>query len=147
MPQTDWCDELRELVPVNPNVPYDIREIIRAAADERFFFEVAERFAANIVVGFIRLNGRSVGVVANQPAVLAGCLDIGVGQSGSVRPLLWRVQHSAPDAGRCAGFSTRQRSGARRDYRHGAKLLYAYAEATVPKVTVITQKLMAAPTT
>ena len=75
------CDELRELVPVNPNVPYDIREIIRAAADERFFFEVAERFAANIVVGFIRLNGRSVGVVANQPAVLAGCLDIGTCRS------------------------------------------------------------------
>ena len=135
------CDELRELVPVNPNVPYDIREIIRAAADERFFFEVAERFAANIVVGFIRLNGRSVGVVANQPAVLAGCLDIDASVKAArfVRfcdafniPLLTLVD--------VPGFLPGKDQEHGGIIRHGAKLLYAYAEATVPKVTVITRK-------
>src|SRR5690606_22720207 len=67
---------LAELIPANPNKPYDIKELVRSVADDRHFFEVAEHFAQNIVVGFARLNGKSVGIVANQPAVLAGCLDI-----------------------------------------------------------------------
>jgi len=135
------CDELRELIPTNANVPYDIREIIKAAADERFFFEVAERYAGNIVVGFIRLNGRSIGVVANQPAVLAGCLDIDASIKAArfVRfcdafniPLLTLVD--------VPGFLPGKDQEHGGIIRHGAKLLYAYAEATVPKVTVITRK-------
>mgnify|MGYP001276285700 FL=1 len=122
-------------------MPYDIREIIKAAADERFFFEVAERYAGNIVVGFIRLNGRSVGVVANQPAVLAGCLDIDASIKAArfVRfcdafniPLLTLVD--------VPGFLPGKDQEHGGIIRHGAKLLYAYAEATVPKVTVITRK-------
>jgi propionyl-CoA carboxylase beta chain len=118
-----------------------MREVIRAAADDRFFFEVAERFAANIVVGFIRLNGRSVGVVANQPAVLAGCLDIDASVKAArfVRccdafniPLLTLVD--------VPGFLPGKDQEHGGIIRHGAKLLYAYAEATVPKVTVITRK-------
>ena len=135
------CDELRDLIPTNANMPYDIREIIKAAADERFFFEVAERYAGNIVVGFIRLNGRSVGVVANQPAVLAGCLDIDASIKAArfVRfcdafniPLLTLVD--------VPGFLPGKDQEHGGIIRHGAKLLYAYAEATVPKVTVITRK-------
>ncbi len=135
------CDELRDLIPTNANMPYDIRAIIKAAADERFFFEVAERYAGNIVVGFIRLNGRSVGVVANQPAVLAGCLDIDASIKAArfVRfcdafniPLLTLVD--------VPGFLPGKDQEHGGIIRHGAKLLYAYAEATVPKVTVITRK-------
>ncbi len=135
------CDELTELVPTNPNMPYDMRAIISAAADEQFFFEVAERYAANIVVGFIRLNGRSIGVVANQPAVLAGCLDIDASIKAArfVRfcdafniPLLTMVD--------VPGFLPGKDQEHGGIIRHGAKLLYAYAEATVPKVTVITRK-------
>ncbi|MDE0881158.1 MAG: acyl-CoA carboxylase subunit beta [Myxococcota bacterium] len=140
-PADRLCDDLRELIPTNTNVPYDMREVIRAAADDRFFFEVAERFAANIVVGFIRLNGRSVGVVANQPAVLAGCLDIDASVKAArfVRccdafniPLLTLVD--------VPGFLPGKDQEHGGIIRHGAKLLYAYAEATVPKVTVITRK-------
>ena len=135
------CDELADLVPTNPNMPYDMRAIISAAADEHFFFEVAERFAGNIVVGFIRLNGRSIGVVANQPAVLAGCLDIDASTKAArfVRfcdafniPLLTMVD--------VPGFLPGKDQEHGGIIRHGAKLLYAYAEATVPKVTVITRK-------
>ena len=109
------CDELRELVPVNPNVPYDIREIIELQPMSASFSRSLSA-SQNIVVGFIRLNGRSVGWwrISRRPRRLSRHRR--VGQSGSVRPLLWRVQHSAPDAGRCAGFSAGQRSGARRDY-------------------------------
>jgi propionyl-CoA carboxylase beta chain len=133
--------ELRDLVPLNPNKPYDIKEIIRAVVDDRHFFEVHEHYARNMVVGFARLNGRSVGIVANQPAVLAGCLDIDASVKGArfVRfcdcfniPLITFVD--------VPGFlpGTSQEWGG--IIRHGAKLLYAFAEATVPKVTVITRK-------
>jgi len=132
---------LKDVVPANPNKPYDMKDILRAVVDHRHFFEVQEHFAKNIVVGFARLNGRSVGVVANQPAFLAGVLDISASVKAArfVRfcdcfniPLVTFVD--------VPGFlpGTAQEWGG--IITHGAKLLYAFAEATVPKVTVITRK-------
>src|SRR6267378_2287391 len=134
-------ESLKTIVPENPNRPYDIKEVIRAVVDDRHFLEVHEHFARNIVVGFARLGGRSVGVVANQPAVLAGVLDIDASRKGArfVRtcdafniPLITFVD--------VPGFlpGTAQEWGG--IITHGAKLLYAFAEATVPKLTVITRK-------
>jgi propionyl-CoA carboxylase beta chain len=132
---------LATLVPSNPNKPYDIKELIRLVVDQKHFFEVQEHYAKNIVVGFARMNGRSVGVVANNPAVLAGCLDIDASVKAArfVRfcdcfniPLVTFVD--------VPGFlpgTTQEWGGI---IKHGAKLLYAFAEATVPKVTVITRK-------
>jgi propionyl-CoA carboxylase beta chain len=132
---------LATLVPTNPNKPYDIREVIKLVVDDKQFFEVQEHFARNIVIGFARFNGRSVGVVGNNPAVLAGCLDIDASVKAArfVRfcdcfniPLVTFVD--------VPGFlpgTTQEWGGI---IKHGAKLLYAYAEATVPKVTVITRK-------
>lgn len=133
--------ELIELVPTNPNKPYDIKELVGAVADEGRFLEVAAGFAQNIVVGFCRLGGRSVGVVANQPNMLAGCLDVNssIKAARFVRfcdafniPLLTLVD--------VPGFlpGTAQEYGG--IIKHGAKLLFAFAEATVPKVTLITRK-------
>jgi propionyl-CoA carboxylase beta chain len=132
---------LRTIVPEAPARPYDMKEVVRAVADDHHFFEVGEHFAQNVVVGFARLNGRPVGVVANQPAVLAGALDVDacVKAARFVRfcdafglPLLTLVD--------VPGFlpGTDQEWGALA--RHGAKLLYAFAEATVPKVTVVTRR-------
>jgi propionyl-CoA carboxylase beta chain len=133
--------ELDTLIPQASNQPYDIKEVISRVVDDRYFFEVAEHFARNIVVGFARMGGEAVGIVANQPAYLAGCLDINSSTKGArfVRfcdafhiPIL--TFEDVP------GFlpGTAQEFGG--IIRHGAKLLYAYAEATVPKVTVITRK-------
>jgi propionyl-CoA carboxylase beta chain len=139
---SDRADEaLDKIVPVESNKPYDIKDVITAVVDDGYFLEVHEHYARNIVVGFARLNGRSVGVVANQPAVLAGCLDIDASVKGArfVRfcdafniPLI--TFEDVP------GFlpGTQQEYGG--IIRHGAKLLYAFAEATVPKLTVITRK-------
>jgi propionyl-CoA carboxylase beta chain len=132
---------LDTLVPADPMVPYDIKDAIHAIADDGDFFEVHEHFAKNIVVGLARLDGRPVGMVANQPAVLAGCLDIDASVKAArfVRfcdafniPLV--TFEDVP------GFlpGTRQEFGG--IIRHGAKLLFAFAEATVPKLTVITRK-------
>ncbi len=132
---------LRDLIPENPNKPYDVREVIRRVVDDGDFLEVAEHFAPNLVVGFGRFEGASVGIVANQPAVLAGCLDIGASTKGArfVRfcdafniPLV--TFEDVP------GFlpGTAQEWGG--IIKHGAKLLYAYCEATVPKITVILRK-------
>jgi len=132
---------LRGIVPENPNKPYDIRELIRGVVDDGFFFEIQEHFAQNIVIGFARMGGRVVGIVGNQPNVLAGCLDINASIKGArfVRfcdcfniPLLTFVD--------VPGFlpGTAQEWGV--IIKHGAKILYAYCEATVPKVTVITRK-------
>ena len=134
-------EKLNTLVPEASNQPYDIREAVSAVVDENYFFEVQEQYAPNIVVGFARLGGRSVGVVANQPAFLAGVLDIDASVKAArfVRfcdcfniPLV--VFEDVP------GFlpGVRQEHGG--IIRHGAKLLYAFAEATVPKITVITRK-------
>jgi propionyl-CoA carboxylase beta chain len=140
-PATRSCDELEDLVPTNPNKPYDIKDVIRPLADDGTFLEVQSEWARNIVIGFVRLDGRSVGVVANQPAVLAGCLDVdsSIKAARFVRfcdafniPLLTLVD--------VPGFlpGTVQEYGG--IIRNGAKLLYAFAEATVPKITVITRK-------
>jgi len=133
--------ELDDFVPTDPNKPYDITKLIRWAADDGDFLEVHQHFAKNIVVGFMRLGGRSVGVIANQPAHLAGVLDINASVKGArfVRFCdafnipLWIVED-------VPGFlpGTEQEWGG--IIRHGAKLLFALAEATVPKVTVITRK-------
>jgi propionyl-CoA carboxylase beta chain len=134
-------DALDRLVPEQPNQPYDILDLIRAVVDDGAFLEVHRHFAPNIVVGFARLGGRPVGVVANQPAALAGCLDIDASVKGArfVRfcdafnvPLI--TFEDVP------GFlpGVRQEHGG--IIRAGAKLLYAFAEATVPKITVITRK-------
>jgi propionyl-CoA carboxylase beta chain len=132
---------LDTLIPAETARPYDMKDLVRAVVDDRRFLEVHEHFAQNIVVGFARFGGQSVGIVANQPAVLAGCLDIDASVKGArfVRfcdafniPLV--TFEDVP------GFlpGTEQEWGA--IIRHGAKLLYAFAEATVPKITVITRK-------
>jgi propionyl-CoA carboxylase beta chain len=138
----DRRDEaLRTIVPDQPNKPYDIKDIVRTVLDEQYFFEVQAAFAPNIVIGFGRLDGRPVGVVANQPAHLAGCLDINASVKAArfVRfcdcfnlPLVTFVD--------VPGFlpGTAQEYGG--IIKHGAKLLFAYCEATVPKITVITRK-------
>jgi propionyl-CoA carboxylase beta chain len=132
---------LDTLIPAETNKPYDIKKLIEGVVDDRRFLEVHEFYAPNIVVGFARFGGRAVGIVANQPAVLAGCLDIDASVKGArfVRfcdafniPLV--TFEDVP------GFlpGTAQEFGG--IIRHGAKLLYAFAEATVPKITVITRK-------
>ena len=132
---------LDTLIPDNPNQPYDMRELILKVADEGDFYEIQKDFAKNILMGFVRLEGTTVGVVANQPMVLAGCLDIDASRKAArfVRfcdafeiPILTLVD--------VPGFlpGTSQEYGG--VIKHGAKLLFAYGEATVPKVTVITRK-------
>ncbi|MDH3231305.1 MAG: acyl-CoA carboxylase subunit beta [Alphaproteobacteria bacterium] len=132
---------LDTLVPVNTNQPYDMKELIGKVVDEGDFFELAPDFAGNIITGFARMEGATIGIVANQPKVLAGCLDIDSARKAArfVRfcdcfniPILTFVD--------VPGFlpGTQQEYGG--IIKHGAKLLYAYAEATVPKVTVITRK-------
>lgn len=138
----DRADEkLNSVVPTDPSQPYDIRKVIRLVLDDAYFFEIQEHFARNLVIGFGRLNGQPVGIVANQPAFLAGVLDIDASVKGArfVRfcdcfniPII--TFEDVP------GFLP----GVSQEYggiiRHGAKLLYAYAEATVPKITVVTRK-------
>jgi propionyl-CoA carboxylase beta chain len=135
------CPELDRVVPVDSSKAYDIRKIITSVADNGQFVEVQEGFARNMVVGFVRIDGRSVGVVANQPLVLAGCLDIDASTKAArfVRmcdafnvPLLTLVD--------VPGFLPGTDQEFRGIIRHGAKLLYAFTEATVPKVTLVTRK-------
>ncbi|GAW94257.1 acyl-CoA carboxylase subunit beta [Calderihabitans maritimus] len=138
----DRCDEgLREVVPDDPNKPYDVRDVIVPIIDNGDFFEIHQGWAQNIIIGFGRLNGRTVGIIANQPKVLAGCLDINASDKASrfVRfcdafniPLLTLVDTPGYLPG------TEQEYGG--IIRHGAKLLYAYSEATVPKLTLVLRK-------
>jgi propionyl-CoA carboxylase beta chain len=134
-------ENLRNVVPADPNKPYDIRDIIVSNLDDNHFFEVHQHWAPNIVIGFGRLDGRPVGVIANQPNVMAGVLDINASIKGArfVRfcdcfniPLI--IYEDVP------GFmpGTHQEHGG--IIKHGAKLIYAFAEATVPRITVITRK-------
>ena len=145
VPTTDPSDRadasLNSVVPEHSNQPYDIRDIIRPVVDEGYFFEVQEHYAPNIVIGFARLGGSSVGIVANQPAFLAGVLDIDASVKAArfVRfcdcfniPLI--TFEDVP------GFLPGVNQEHLGIIRHGAKLLYAFAEATVPKITVITRK-------
>ncbi|MDP3480691.1 MAG: acyl-CoA carboxylase subunit beta [Desulfoprunum sp.] len=133
--------ELDDLIPDSPNKPYDMHEVITHIVDEGSFMEYQTYFAKNLITGFVRINGKSIGVVANQPNIMAGCLDMNAGDKASrfIRtcdafniPLLTIVD--------VPGFLP----GATQEYggiiRHGAKILYAYSEATVPKVTLITRK-------
>jgi acetyl-CoA carboxylase carboxyltransferase component len=134
-------EALNEIVPDNPNKPYDIKEVVRLIVDEGVFYEIQEHYAQNIVVGFARLGGFSVGIVANQPMVLAGVLDIKASEKAArfVRfcdcfniPLI--VFEDVP------GFLPGVHEEHGGIIRHGAKLLYAFCEATVPKLTVVTRK-------
>ena len=144
-PTTDPADRvdmsLNTLVPANPNRPYNMKELLERVVDEGDFFEIQPDFAKNIIVGFARMEGNTVGIVANQPMFLAGCLDIDASRKAArfVRfcdafniPLVSFVD--------VPGFlpgTSQEHNGI---IKHGAKLLYAYAEATVPKITVITRK-------
>jgi len=134
-------ESLNTLIPADPQKPYDIKDVVHCIADDGYFFEVHEHYAKNLVVGFARLDGRPVGIVGNQPAFLAGVLDINASVKGArfVRfcdafniPLV--TFEDVP------GFlpGTQQEFGG--IIKHGAKLLFAFAEATVPKITVITRK-------
>ena len=134
-------EALQTVIPEDPNMPYDIKDIIEPVLDNQYFFEVMPHFAKNVVIGFGRLNGRSVGIVANQPAYLAGVLDIDASDKASrfIRfcdcfniPLI--TFEDVP--GFLPGY-TQENNGI---IRHGAKIVYAFAEATVPKLTVITRK-------
>jgi propionyl-CoA carboxylase beta chain len=134
-------ESLQSLIPVDPNKPYDIKELITTVVDNQNFFEVQPHHAQNIIIGFARIGGKTIGIVANQPCVLAGVLDIDSSVKGArfVRfcdafniPIVTFVD--------VPGFlpgTTQELGGI---IRHGAKLLYAYSEATVPKITVITRK-------
>ncbi|RMF51420.1 MAG: acyl-CoA carboxylase subunit beta, partial [Chloroflexota bacterium] len=132
---------LNEIIPDSPNKPYDMKEIIRMVVDDGQFFEIHEHFAPNIVVGFARLGGYSVGIVANQPMVLAGVLDIDASEKAA-RFIRFCDCFNIPIVTfeDVPGFmpGTKQEHGG--IIRAGAKLLYAYCEATVPKLTVITRK-------
>ncbi|PIE59786.1 MAG: methylmalonyl-CoA carboxyltransferase [Desulfobulbus propionicus] len=140
-PVTRRCDALNEIIPDNPNAAYDMKEVIRQTVDDGFFFETKPNFAANIIVGFARYGGKSVGIVANQPSYYAGVLDIDASKKGArfVRfcdcfniPVITFVD--------VPGFlpGTDQEYGG--VITNGAKLMYAYGEATVPKITIITRK-------
>ena len=144
-PTTDRPDRTEEalntFIPDSPKKPYDMLELIKMTVDEGYFLEVHQHFAKNIIVGFARFNGRSVGVVANQPQILAGCLNIDASKKAArfVRfcdafniPLVTFVD--------VPGFLPGTDQEWNGIITHGAKLLYAYAEATVPKITIITRK-------
>jgi propionyl-CoA carboxylase beta chain len=137
----EYREELHTLIPDSPNQPYDMREVIAQITDEDSFFEIQEQYAENIVVGFARLAGRSIGIIANQPASLAGVLDVNASKKGArfVRfcdcfniPLL--VLEDVP------GFLPGTDQEWNGIITNGAKLLYAFCEATVPRITVITRK-------
>jgi Acetyl-CoA carboxylase, carboxyltransferase component (subunits alpha and beta) len=134
-------EEMQTAVPDQPNKPYDIKTIIGTVLDDRYFFEVQADYAPNLVIGFGRLNGRPVGIVANQPAHLAGCLDISASLKGA-RFVRFCDCFNIPVVTfeDVPGFlpGTAQEYGG--IIKHGAKLLFAYCEATVPKLTVITRK-------
>jgi propionyl-CoA carboxylase beta chain len=135
------CPKLQTLIPEDPNIPYNMKELIEEVADEHYFFEVMAGFAQNIIVGFARIGGRSVGIVANQPAYLAGVLDIDASDKAArfIRfcdcfdiPLV--TFEDVP------GFLPGRDQEHNGIIRHGAKIVYAYVEATVPKITLITRK-------
>ena len=140
-PITRQAPELNDIIPDNPNAAYDIKKVIEATVDNGVFFEIKKNFAPNIVVGFARYNGKSVGIVANQPAYYAGVLDINSSIKGArfVRfcdcfniPVITFVD--------VPGFLPGSEQEFGGVIRNGAKLLFAYAESTIPKVTVITRK-------
>ncbi len=135
------CENLNKLIPDSPKKPYDMLGVITEVVDEHYFLEIHKYWASNIIVGFARLNGRPVGIVGNQPQVLAGCLNVEASRKAA-RFIRFCDAFNIPVVSfvDVPGFlpgTEQEWSGA---ITHGAKLLYAYAEATVPKVTVITRK-------
>ncbi|MCL2064843.1 MAG: methylmalonyl-CoA carboxyltransferase [Candidatus Cloacimonetes bacterium] len=135
------CPELDTIVPDDPKMPYNIKDVIHSIVDEGVFFEIHKYYATNIVVGYARLNGRVIGIIADQPDVLAGCLDIDASDKGArfIRtcdafniPLLTLVD--------VPGYLPGTHQEWHGIIRHGAKLLWVYSEATVPKLTVVTRK-------
>jgi acetyl-CoA carboxylase carboxyltransferase component len=134
--------ELTKLIPEDPRKPYDMRKVIRLVADNKEFLEVMEQYAMNIIIGFMRLNNQPVGVIANQPMVFAGCLDINASDKAArfIRfcdafnfPIITFID--------CPGYlpGVQQEHGG--IIRHGAKMLYAYCEATVPRISIIARKI------
>jgi acetyl-CoA carboxylase carboxyltransferase component len=134
-------ESLEQLVPESPDKPYDIRDVIRPVVDNGQFFEIHEAFAPNVVVGFARLGGHSIGIIANQPAVLAGVLDIDASEKAA-RFVRFCDSFNIPIVTfeDVPGFMPGTHQEHNGIIRAGAKLLYAYCEATVPKLTVITRK-------
>lgn len=135
------CSELDTIIPDNPKMPYDIKDVIHSVVDNNDFFEIHPYYATNVVVGFARLNGRVIGIIANQPKVLAGCLDIDASDKAArfIRtcdafniPLVTFVD--------VPGYLPGTQQEWHGIIRHGAKLLWVYSEATVPKLTVVTRK-------
>ena len=135
------CPMLEQIVPTDPNVPYDMRLVVKEIADKGLFYEIQADWAKNILTGFARLEGKTVGIVANQPTELAGCLDIDASTKGArfVRfcdsfniPIITFVDVPGYLPGTSQEYNV--------IIRHGAKILYAYAEASVPKLTIITRK-------
>jgi propionyl-CoA carboxylase beta chain len=135
------CEALTTLIPDNPKKPYDMLKLIKEVVDESYFLEVHQNWAQNIIVGFARFNGRSVGIVANQPQILAGCLNIEASRKAA-RFIRFCDAFNIPIVSfvDVPGFLPGTDQEFNGIITHGAKLLYAYAEATVPKVTLITRK-------
>ena len=134
-------EELQTVIPEDPNIPYDIKDIIEPVMDNQYFFEVMPHFAKNIVIGFARLGGQTVGIIANQPAFLAGVLDIDASDKAA-RFIRFCDCFNIPlvtfeDVPGFLPGTAQEHDGI---IRHGAKIVYAYAEATVPKITLITRK-------
>jgi len=137
----DFCEKLRDIVPDDPNKAYDVKEIIHLVVDKNSFFETGELFAPNLVTGLARLKGRTIGIVANQPKVLAGVLDIDSSVKGA-RFIRFCDAFNIPiiTFEDVPGFLPGVDQEHRGIIRHGAKLLFAYSEATVPKITIILRK-------
>ena len=134
-------ESLNTIIPDNPNMPYDMKDVIRSLVDNGEFYEVHEHFATNIICCFARFDGRSVGIIANQPNVMAGCLDVDASDKAS-RFIRFCDAFNIPlvNLVDVPGFLPGVDQEHNGIIRHGAKMLYAYSEATVPKVTVITRK-------
>ncbi len=135
-------EDLQTLIPDDPKKTYDMKKLIRSVVDDHAFLEVQEGFARNIIIGFARLNGQSIGIIANQPLVLAGCLDINA-SSKAARFIRFCDAFGIPIINfvDCPGYlpGTQQEYGG--IIRHGAKMLYAYCEATVPRISLVTRKI------
>lgn len=133
--------ELNTFLPDNSRKPYDMKELIKLVVDEKYFLEVHQHYAQNVVVGFARFNGQSVGIVANQPQILAGCLNIDASKKAA-RFIRFCDAFNIPIVSfvDVPGFLPGTDQEWNGIITHGAKLLYAYAEATVPKITIITRK-------
>lgn len=134
-------ERLTDLIPSDPNVPYDVKELIESVADDNYFYEIMPHFAKNVVIGFVRMGGRTAGIVANQPAFLAGVLDIDASDKAA-RFIRFCDCFNIPiitleDVPGFLPGCTQEHNGI---IRHGAKIVYAYIEATVPKITLILRK-------